>query len=99
MVYILRFETPLGSERHRAEFYVGWCAENGLERRLKEHRNGTGAAMTRFASAAGIGFEVVATLPGATRDDERRIKKMKNTRRVLDRIRRGTFGSRAAAKF
>jgi hypothetical protein len=51
--------------------------------------------MTRFASAAGIGFAVVATLPGATREDERRIKKMKNTRRVLDRIRRGTFGSRS----
>lgn len=87
MVYILEFETPLGNERHQARYYVGYCHDGTLSRRLKQHRAGTGAAMTRAAVERGIGFEVIVTTPG-DRTRERQIKRQKNTPRLIARLRK-----------
>lgn len=81
-VYIIQFASPLGNARHSATYYVGWA--RNVEARLRHHRNGRGAAITRAAAANGIGMEIVFSMPG-TRADERRIKNQKNTRRWLNR--------------
>lgn len=85
MVYILQLERPLGNSRHKAQYYIGWCNDDRLEARLWHHRNGRGAAFTRAAVERGINFDVVLTIPGASRSDERRIKNQKNTRRFVER--------------
>ena len=80
IVYVLKLDAPLGNSRHRAQFYVGWAVN--LDRRLKHHRNGTGAAFTAAAAERGIGMQVVWSAPG-TRALEREIKRWKNTRAWL----------------
>jgi putative endonuclease len=86
MVYILELARPLGNHRHQARFYVGWTKnEATLQQRLDHHRKGTGAAFTRAAVERGIDFQLVLTLPEATKTDERRIKNQKNTRRFVER--------------
>ncbi len=84
-VYILELATPLGNDRHRARFYIGWTA-GSVEDRLKEHRSGRGAAFTRAANERGIPYDVVATFPGG-RDLERRLKRQKNTPRIVKSLR------------
>lgn len=90
MIYILEFDQPLGTARHCARFYLGYCDDDRLPDRLAEHHAGRGAAMTRFAVLNGIGFKVVATLPGDRRV-ERLLKRRKNTPRIVDRLKRGTL--------
>lgn len=87
MIYILQFSEPLGSARHQASFYVGYCEDNRLEQRFREHLKGEGAAITRAALKRGISFRVLATLPG-TREDERKLKRQKNTPRIVRRLQR-----------
>lgn len=88
-VYILEFSRPIGSARPRgrARYYVGWCKDGEIDRRLREHRSGQGATITRYAARAGIGINLIAVLPG-TRQDERRIKNLKNTPRLVEQLRR-----------
>jgi predicted GIY-YIG superfamily endonuclease len=90
LVYILKFEQPIGSQRHQAQFYIGYCEPGRLDQRLQEHAAGIGAAITRAICQRGIGFEMVASFPG-DRTLERRLKRQKNTRRIVDRYRRGTL--------
>lgn len=85
MVYILEFTQPI----HHARYYVGYCDDKRLAARLKHHAQGTGAALTRAATERGIGLNLVAVWPHATRTDERRIKNRKNTPRLVARIRNG----------
>lgn len=85
-VYILRFDQPLGNEKHQAQYYVGWT--KNLEGRLYHHRRGTGARMTAAAAKMGIGFEVVLFIPGADRSVERAIKNRKNTRKFVEAYQR-----------
>lgn len=85
-VYVLRFDRPLGSKQHAAQFYVGWTKD--LDARMWHHRRGTGAAITRAAVERGIGFEVVLFIKGAGRDVERQIKAQKNTKRFIERYQR-----------
>lgn len=88
MIYILELDKPLGSEKHSAKYYVGWVQDGLLERRLAHHRSGNPARGSHFTAAAvqrGIEFKVVLTIPNATREDERRIKNQKNTKRFIDR--------------
>lgn len=85
IVYIIRFHARLGNPAKKhgtALYYVGWCAEDGLERRLEEHRQGHGAAITRALAERKIGFDLVTSFPG-TRNDERAVKNYKNTRLYL----------------
>lgn len=93
-VYILEFTQPLGNERHQAKYYLGWAMD--VEERLEEHEAGHGAAITRAAIERGFGLKLVAIIPGMTRNDERRLKNQKNTRRIVDRIERGTLFSKNA---
>lgn len=90
MIYILEFSAPLGNERHRARFYLGYCEADRLAERLAEHRAGVGAAITRAAVARGFSLDLVATLPG-DRAVERRLKRRKSHRRIVERYRRGTL--------
>lgn len=90
MIYILEFSRPVGTAKHSALYYMGYCDDDRLDLRLAEHRKGTGAALTRFAVANGIDFKVVATLPG-NRKTERKLKGRKNTRLILERFWRGTL--------
>ncbi len=70
-VYIIHFEQPL----HHACHYIGWT--NNLSKRLAEHRSGTGARLLAAVNAAGIGWQVVKTIPGG-RDLEAKIKRQKH---------------------
>lgn len=90
MIYILKLKKPLGNHKHRAQFYLGYCADGRLEDRLAEHRAGRGAAMTRAAVERNISFEVVLTLPGG-RDVERKLKSRNNHQKIIDRALRGTL--------
>lgn len=85
MVYILEFDRSLS----HAKFYVGYCVDCRLFDRLREHRSGRGAAILRACNEQGITYRLFATLPDASRDDERRIKRHKCTPRLVDRIRLG----------
>lgn len=81
-VYILMFAVPLGNARHSAQFYIGYAAHGRVHQRVHEHQQGRGAAITRAAVERGIAIEHVLTLPGG-RDEERRLKAQKNTRRIV----------------
>jgi predicted GIY-YIG superfamily endonuclease len=76
MIYILHFDVPYYHARH----YVGFCADNSLERRLEQHRSGNGARLMAAIELAGIEWTVALTHPG-DRKFERRLKRAKNTRR------------------
>ena len=52
-----------------------------LDRRLAQHREGTGARMLAAANLRGISYDVVRTWPGG-RDVERRIKAQRNAPRL-----------------
>lgn len=89
IIYILRIVPPL----HHARFYVGWCKTTGLWNRLKQHRTGKGAHITRAAIQQGHRLELVADFPG-TRDDERSIKNRKNTPKFVEQLaRRGMLNT------
>jgi predicted GIY-YIG superfamily endonuclease len=83
-VYVIKFETPIGSAKHQAQFYVGYCADGREQARLKEHQAGRGACITRFVAQQGIGMQIVAVFPGF-REEEKRLKAQKNTRRIVER--------------
>lgn len=87
MVYILMFSQPLGNERHRAQFYIGSCHDHLLNDRLAQHRSGKGAAITKAAVERGFTINLVATLPGM-REEERRLKRQKNTPRLVKQLRK-----------
>lgn len=89
MIYLLEFDKAIGnpSVRHgTARYYLGYCEDHRLGKRLREHAAGRGAALTRAAVNAGIGWRVVLTIAGGDRAMERRLKSWKNHRRVLERF-------------
>ncbi len=98
MIYILKFERKLGNysnPRAQAQYYVGWCHDGGLDDRIREHRAGRGAAITRHAVRCGIAFSVVATLPG-DRAVEKQLKRMKNTPRFVSKLEKGQAYARVS---
>ena len=68
MVYLLHFSEPYRHARH----YLG--STEDLERRLAEHRGGTGARLMEVVGEAGISFTLARTWPGG-RKRERQLKK------------------------
>jgi predicted GIY-YIG superfamily endonuclease len=90
VIYILQFDRPLGNTQHRARYYLGYCEPGRLDQRLAEHRAGIGAAITRAAVERGYSLEVVASFPG-DRTLERRLKRRKSHRRIVERWQRGTL--------
>lgn len=83
IIYILEFRPKFW----HAQFYVGWCGPKGLWNRLKQHRTGQGACITRAAVKQGHRLVLVAEFPG-TRDDERAIKNRKNTPKFVEQLKR-----------
>jgi predicted GIY-YIG superfamily endonuclease len=72
MVYLLHFEKPYCHARH----YMGFT--DNLDRRLAEHRNGSGSRLMEVISQAGIGWELARTWPKGDRALERKLKKQKH---------------------
>ncbi|MGP4105307.1 hypothetical protein [Nonomuraea sp. KM90] len=68
-VYLLHFDQPYKHARH----YIGWTPGD-LNRRLRQHRNGTGARLLQVITAAGIGFALARTWNGG-RNLERSLKR------------------------
>lgn len=90
-VYILEFSEALGNAdnpRGRAKFYVGWTSRKLAVHRVEEHRNGTGAHITRAAVQQGIKLEVVALFPG-DKALEKLIKARKDTPTIMRMLRAG----------
>ncbi len=69
--YLLMLESPLGNERHSAQFYLGSCAN--LKKRFQQHLKGTGAAFTRAAVQRGIKFEIVHIWRTSTKQEARQL--------------------------
>lgn len=46
IVYMLQFDTPLGNDKHRAHYYLGYCKARRLDERIAEHKSGYGARIT-----------------------------------------------------
>lgn len=68
-----------------AQYYVGWASgPKALRKRLRQHREGLGARITREFARMGIPFDLVVCFPG-TRRDERWVKSWKNARRFIER--------------
>lgn len=80
MLYLLHSTVPVGGTgSNSARHYLGWCQENGLARRLRQHRTGTkGAALTRAFRQAGGTLLLARTWPMGDRTLERRIKRQHN---------------------
>ncbi|WP_063780730.1 hypothetical protein [Nonomuraea sp. SBT364] len=68
IVYLLHFERPYKHARH----YIGWTPGD-VSRRLRQHRNGTGAHLMKVITAAGIDFALARTWTGG-RNLERSLK-------------------------
>ena len=83
MLYMIKFSSPLGGPKHQASLYLGYCAEGRLDKRLKEHKAGRGAAITRAAVLKGFSLEIVRVWPNLTRKDERIFKNRKNHSKLL----------------
>ncbi len=83
VVYIVKLEKPLGSERHSAWYYIGFTS-GSPEVRLEKHKAGRGSRMLRRAQERGIGMHIIFTIPG-NRELERKIKNYKNTKAWLKR--------------
>lgn len=66
-VYLIHFDRPYKHAKH----YTGWT--DNLERRLAEHRAGTGARLMAVIKEAGIGWQLARTWEG-TRARERQLK-------------------------
>lgn len=83
LIYIIEFSEPLGTDKHRAQYYMGWTNSRGsLKTRLEAHMTGGGAAITAAAYRRGISMRCIFTITG-TRKDERRYKNQKNMLRLL----------------
>src|SRR5215216_2264955 len=82
VVYLVHLETKLGnptSPHGMAGHYLGTTVD--LNRRLAQHRDGTGARMLAAANRLGISYDVVRTWPGG-RDVERQLKRQRNAPRL-----------------
>jgi len=82
MLYILEFSTPM----HHAKYYVGWT--KNLGKCLEHHKKGQGASITRAVIKSGRKLNLVFAAT-VDRKIESRIKKQKNTPRLVEKIRAG----------
>lgn len=71
VLYLLHFEQPIGAAQH----YLGITRRARLPMRMKEHRSGRGAALTKQARAIGVGFRLAAIVPAFSFADERDAKR------------------------
>jgi len=82
--YLVHLDRKLGSSHPRggAGHYLGTTVN--LDRRIAQHREGTGARILAAAVERGIGFDVVRTWPGG-REKERELKRLRNSPRLCPR--------------
>lgn len=73
-VYLLHFSEPIAPGRHTAQHYIG--SADDLERRIAQHRAGTGARLCEVAAERGISFVIARTWEGG-RKLERELKNRK----------------------
>lgn len=83
MVYLLKFNSPIGSGKKYVQYYLGYCEDDRFEERMDLHATGRGARLTQVAKERGIGFTVARTWPNLTRQDERRMKNRKRHASLL----------------
>lgn len=90
MIYILMYKQPIGNlsnNRAQARTYLGYCADDRLCERVREHMSGKGARLTRAFAKQGLKPVVALCTPeqyGGTKELERVLKKkVKNNRHVL----------------
>lgn len=73
VLYLLHFDRPL----HHARHYLGFCSSyEGLESRFSYHASGSGSRLLRAVGRNG--WHVVRLWKGS-RDDERRLKRRKES--------------------
>jgi predicted GIY-YIG superfamily endonuclease len=75
-VYLIHMDKPL----HHAQHYLGYTCLLPTER-LATHQAGQGSAMLRAVNGENISYKIVRIWEGATRTDERQLKKQKNSAR------------------
>ena len=78
-VYLLHFSRPIAPGKHTTQHYLG--SSDDWQRRIAEHRAGTGARLTQVAKERGISF-VVAQLWDGDRQLERQLKRRHNGARL-----------------
>ena len=71
IVYLIHFAEPIGSEKHRAQHYIGSTFD--LELRMQQHAAGQGAKILEHLADNDIDFDVVRTWNG-DRKLERQLK-------------------------
>lgn len=77
MVYLLCFESKLKHAKH----YIGFVEKpDGLEPRMKKHRNGSGSKLMSAVSKAGIQFAIARLWQNGDRNFERWLKNKKNAK-------------------
>lgn len=78
MVYLLCFHSKLAHAKH----YVGFVEKpEGLDARMKKHKNGSGSKLMAAVAKRGIDFVIARTWENADRNFERKIKNTNNTKR------------------
>lgn len=101
MIYLLTFP-DLGNERHRARYYIGFCADDREPaERLAEHRAGRGAAITRaVVERYGPDALTMVWCVKGDRSLERRLKRQRNHRRFVNpqRVQRFSESQKAPAQ-
>jgi predicted GIY-YIG superfamily endonuclease len=84
VTYLIHLDQRLGTSHPQggARHYLGQTVD--LDRRLAQHRDGTGARILAAAVERGIGFDVVRTWPGG-RETERSLKRLHNSPKLCPR--------------
>jgi hypothetical protein len=78
MVYLLCFDTKLKHAKH----YIGFVNNaEGLDARMKKHRNGSGSKLMAAVAKAGIEFTIARLWANADRSFERKLKNHNNSKR------------------
>lgn len=91
MVYILEFERKVSG---RVQFYIGYSRdEDHYFRRMKAHRKGKGAALTREAKRQGIAWRTIVIVPDASQRDERRWKNWHKPFEVVRSLKNKGYGA------
>lgn len=89
MLYLLHASQQIGSTRHTAQHYLGYCEDGSLSARIARHRAGEGARITAAFIAAGASLSVVRAWNG-TRKDERRLKQWHAPNRLCPLCKEGS---------
>jgi hypothetical protein len=71
MIYLIHFEPVVSNKSH----YLGVCAEDRLQKRLREHALGNGARLTSRAVAQGAVMYLARVFPNMSFEEEKILKR------------------------